>query len=67
MATIGKFEDITAWQKAREMTYVIYEFSSQGNFARDYSLKDQIRRSSSSVMSELGCPQRAATFSLICV
>jgi four helix bundle protein len=53
MATIGKFEDITAWQKAREMTRMIYKCSRRGEFARDFSLKDQIRRSSSSVMSNI--------------
>jgi len=53
MATIGKFEDITAWQKAREMTRMIYKFSRRGEFAKDFSLKDQIRRSSSSVMSNI--------------
>ena len=53
MATIGGFEDIAAWQKAREMTRMLYKCSRRGEFARDFSLKDQMRRSSSSVMSNI--------------
>jgi four helix bundle protein len=53
MTTMGRFEDIAVWQKAREMTWTIYKCSRRGEFARDFSLKDQIRRSSSSVMSNI--------------
>jgi four helix bundle protein len=53
MTTMGRFEDMMAWQKAREMTWAIYKCSRRGEFARDFSLKDQIRRSSSSVMSNI--------------
>jgi four helix bundle protein len=41
---VEKFEDLIAWQKARKLTGRIYKTTNQGNFARDYSLKDQIRR-----------------------
>ena len=50
---IEKFEDIQAWQKARELVRVIYEVTSKGTFAKDYSLKDQIKRASVSVMSNI--------------
>ena len=36
MATISKFEDIEAWQLAREMTKAIYAISNDGAFARDF-------------------------------
>lgn len=53
MATIRKFEDLIAWQKARLLTREIYQISRQGQFIKDYGLKDQIRRASVSVMSNI--------------
>ena len=53
MATIQRFEDIDAWQKARELTRSIYKISSQREFSRDYGLANQIRRASVSVMSNI--------------
>ncbi len=53
MATIRRFEEIEAWQTARELTTLVYRLSSVGKFERDYGLKDQIRRASVSVMSNI--------------
>ena len=58
MATIQKFEDIIAWQKARELTREIYkslniETFKCLNIARDYGFCDQIQRASVSVMSNI--------------
>ena len=53
MALITRFEDIEGWQKARELTRTIYQMTSQGSFARDFSPKDQIRRSGVSTMANL--------------
>lgn len=50
---IEKFEDLIAWQKARELTADIYQVTSQGEFAKDFGLRDQIRRASVSVMSNI--------------
>jgi four helix bundle protein len=50
---VEKFEDLIAWQKARKLTGRIYKTTNQGNFARDYSLKDQIRRAAVSTMSNI--------------
>jgi four helix bundle protein len=50
---IEKFEDLIAWQKARELTKSIYRVTQQGKFNRDYGLRDQIRRAAVSVMSNL--------------
>ncbi len=46
MSRIEIFEDIEAWQKARELTKQIYALSNDGLFARDFGLRDQIRRAS---------------------
>jgi four helix bundle protein len=53
MSGIGCFEDIEVWQKARELTREIYALSNEGLFARDFGLRDQIRRASVSVMSNI--------------
>ena len=50
---IDRFEDFIAWQKARKLTADIYRVTSEGNFARDFGLKDQIRRAAVSSMSNL--------------
>lgn len=53
MSGIHRFEDIEAWQKARELTKVIYTLSNDGQFACDFGLRDQIRRASVSIMSNI--------------
>ena len=53
MATFRRFEDIQAWQKAREANKLIFKLSGTEKFTRDYTLKDQIRRASSSIMANI--------------
>jgi four helix bundle protein len=44
------FEELPVWQKARELVKYIYDLTKKEAFSRDFSLVDQIRRSSTSVM-----------------
>jgi four helix bundle protein len=53
MPIIMRFEEIEAWQTARELTRLIYSFTEEGIFSRDFGLKDQIRRASVSIMSNI--------------
>ena len=53
MAKIERFEDIDAWKKARELTKIIYEVTSQGKLATDFSLRDQLRRAAVSIMANI--------------
>lgn len=53
MATIVRFEDIEAWQSARVLTRLVYRLSSDGAFAHDFGLRDQMRRAAVSVMSNI--------------
>ena len=53
MSTLNKFEDIDAWKKARNLVKRIYEVSTSDPFSKDFSLKDQIRRCSVSVMANI--------------
>jgi four helix bundle protein len=50
---IEKFEDFVAWQKARSLTREIYNITNLPAFSRDFGLKDQIRRSAVSIMSNI--------------
>ena len=53
MAKIEQFEDIIAWQKGMELCNAIYAITLKENFAKDYALKDQIRKSAISVPSNI--------------
>ena len=53
MPTIKRFEEIEAWQTAREMTQLVYQMSNSGAFARDFGLRDQMRRAAVSVLSNI--------------
>ncbi|HET9293722.1 MAG TPA: four helix bundle protein [Gemmatimonadales bacterium] len=50
---IQRFEELLVWQKARELTRGIYLASARGKFARDFGLRDQLRRSAVSVMANI--------------
>ncbi len=53
MSNIKSFEDIQAWQKARELNKEIYKISNNGSFSKDFGLRDQIRRASVSIISNI--------------
>ena len=53
MVTIQRFEDLQVWKTARILNKKVYELTGQGRFSRDYGLRDQIRRASVSVMSNI--------------
>jgi four helix bundle protein len=60
MATFTRFEEMEAWKTARVLTRGIYEVLGAGVFARDFGLRDQMRRAAVSVMSNIaeGCDSR---------
>jgi len=47
---IERFEDVIAWQKAKELTINIYCLFES---SKDYGFKDQIRRASVSIMNNI--------------
>jgi four helix bundle protein len=53
MATFQKFEDIEAWQRARGLTREIYTVSNETPFSKDFGLRDQVRKTSVSIMSNI--------------
>jgi len=48
-----RFEDLIAWQKARFLVGSVYSVTNENAFAKDFGLRDQIRRAAVSVMSNL--------------
>ena len=53
MATIRKFEDLEIWQIARQLNKEIIELTKTTELKRDFGLRDQIMRSSESVMNNI--------------
>ena len=51
--TIRRFEDIEAWQLGRELCQRIFELAHNEGLNRDFSIKDQIFRSSGSIMDNI--------------
>ncbi len=44
MKRIERFEDLIAWQKARELTKGIYQATREPPFCKDFDLSGQIQR-----------------------
>ena len=53
MATIKSFEDLDNWKLARQICHKVFEITNKNEFSKDFSLKDQIRRSSGSIMDNI--------------
>ena len=50
---IRRFEDLIAWQKARDLTKGVYLLTTATAFSKDFGLRDQIRRAAVSIMSNI--------------
>ena len=50
---IDRFENIEAWQLARELTRAVYSVTKNGGFSKDYGLRDQITRAAGSSMHNI--------------
>ncbi|WP_159949721.1 four helix bundle protein [Polaribacter septentrionalilitoris] len=54
MAKFSSFEEIISWQKARELNVIIYKVTNSNDlFSKDFGLRDQIRRASISISSNI--------------
>jgi four helix bundle protein len=53
MATLNNFEELEIWKSARLFAQKVFELSSNGSFAEDFALRDQINRSSGSTMDNI--------------
>lgn len=53
VATFRSFVEIEAWQKARELTGLVYVATRSAGFSKDFALRDQVRRASISIMASI--------------
>jgi len=53
MATFDRFEDIKAWQAARDLTRDFYRLFSAPHLKHEYGIKDQLTRASLSIMNNI--------------
>ena len=53
MAKIEQFEEILGWQSGRELCNLVYDLTKKELFSRDFGLRDQMRRASVSVISNI--------------
>lgn len=53
MSRIERFEDLLAWQRARELTRLVYAATRQAPFSRDFELARQVQRASVSIMANI--------------
>ncbi|GAB4148204.1 MAG: four helix bundle protein [Bacteroidia bacterium] len=53
MATVKRFEDLVAWQKARILNKELYSITADPVFSRDVELVRQMRRASISIASNI--------------
>lgn len=50
---MGKFEDLLVWQKSTDLSVRIYKLTGKGIFDKDFGLRDQLRRATVSVPSNI--------------
>jgi len=50
---MGDYTELRVWVKAKDLAVYIYKVTEQGLFLRDFGLKDQIRRASVSIPSNI--------------
>lgn len=53
MGTVKELEQLETWKTGRELAGMVYKLTGVGAFANDFALRDQIRRASVSVMSNV--------------
>lgn len=65
---MGDFQKLKVWQRAKDLAVSLYKITNEGNFSKDYGLRDQIRRAAVSIASniaegdELGTNKQAISF-----
>ena len=50
---MGNFKELKVWQQSKDLAVNIYKLTDEGNFFKDFGLRDQMRRSSVSVPSNI--------------
>ena len=50
---VNSFEDLQVWKDSRILVKIIYQLTSEGQFNKDFGLKEQIQRASVSIMNNI--------------
>ena len=50
---MGNFRELKIWQEAKNLAVDVYKITGNGQFDKDYGLKDQIRRAAVSISSNI--------------
>jgi four helix bundle protein len=50
---MGNFKDLNVWQKAKDLAVNVYKLTGSALYAKDFGLRDQMRRSSVSIPSNI--------------
>jgi four helix bundle protein len=50
---MGKFQELKVWQRAKDLAVFVYKITGQGDFAKDFGLRDQIRKAAVSIPSNI--------------
>ena len=50
---IHRFEDLLVWQKGMDLAEEIYRTTRKGEFAKDWGLRDQVRKAAVSIPSNI--------------
>ena len=65
---MGNFRNLKVWERSKDLSVYIYKLTAIGKFSKDYGLRDQLRRASVSIPSniaegdELGTNKQAINF-----
>ncbi len=51
---MSHFEELNVWKKAVDLAVKVYEITGKNQFNKDFGLRDQMRRSSVSISSNIG-------------
>ncbi|MCU0462211.1 MAG: four helix bundle protein [Bacteroidales bacterium] len=50
---MGNFKELKVWKQSKDLAVRIYKLTEEGAFIKDFGLKDQIRRASVSIPSNI--------------
>jgi four helix bundle protein len=53
MGSISRIEDFEVWRKSRELVNFVFKITSDDKFNKEFFLKDQLKRSAISIMSNI--------------
>ena len=51
--SVTRFEDLECWKMAKSLAVELYKITNKGEFAKDFSLRDQVRRAAVSIASNI--------------